>query len=440
MNTTILAGGEYSQVDRPSRFGLAKVILTILIAVLVGILHISGIFPPDDPPSYRIQIAAMAVGLMLVISAGKIGNFSKLKLIMLFLWSGFALMTLLSALVYDEKLQAVIWVCVGVPYLIFCVIPHASGRHGNVMILVAIILGLMPYIVWSLAKYSVVAPFRGVFENNNSFGMTVTTVTACLLALLRGAIPAKRKNVLQWLWIVGLSMSVVGAFLLILVSNSRTSLLCFSVLLMIFLGSLLFNTYKNRYWIVLAIAIMLGAMTFFAGSVFLDNNKDGYANKMITKIETKWKSGDVSDGRIPIWKAVVNDITLLGRGGSIFPAYYGGLAHNTYITVLGSVGIVALVFVTVIHGLVLFLACRMVVKNIRNDGYSIGPLLVVMNFFALGMTELVFGLLGNGINMTFLLMTGVLINAQGVGEAAIKFSPEQQTQAQLGMQLGGEAQ
>jgi len=377
---------------------------------------------------------------MLVISAGKMGNFSKLKFTMLFLWSGFAVMTLLSALIYDEKLQAVIWVCLGVPYLIFCVFPHASGRHGNLMILVAIILGLMPYLVWSLAKYSLDTPFRGVFENNNSFGMTVTTVTACLFALLRGAIGAKRKNFLHWTWIVGLSVSVVGAFLLIIMSNSRTSLLCFSVLLMIFLGSLLFNAYKNRYWIVLAIAVMLGAIAFFAGSVFLDDHKDGYANKMIAKIETKWKSGDVSDGRLPIWKAVVNDITLLGRGGSTFSAYYGGLAHNTYITVLGSVGIVAMLFIVLIHGLVLFLACRMAAKNIRDDGYAIGPLLVVMNYFALGMTELVFGLLGNGINMTFLLMTGVLINAQGVGETEMEFSPAQQTQAQLGMQLGGEAQ
>jgi O-antigen ligase len=420
MNTVSTPDNLILSAEKKSRVGWIKLFLTVAIAIMIGVLSTPGMYPNDAPPSYRLPVFAVLLAVIFFLSVGRIGMFSKRKLGMLFLWAGFSAMSLISGLIHEEELMGMLWMSLGVPYLIFCVFPQAAGRHGNVMVLVAIVLAYIPYVAASLILYPISNPYAGVFSNPNAFGMAVVTMSAALFGLLRGAIETASKSVFHWLWII--LIFLILTFLLILLSSSRTSLITYIILALIFAGSLFFNVYKHRWWIAVAAFAVLGALSFVLFPVFSDDARNSYLGRIVEKMETKLIKGDVSGGRFMIWKTVVNDVQLFGRGSYSFVQNYGTAAHNTYVMVLGGSGPLALVFLVAVHGMAIVLAYRRVVNDIRQDGYAIGPLLVIMNYIVLGLAELVFGILGNGINMSFLLMIGILVNEGLTEEKSMEYA------------------
>jgi len=402
--------GIHSRTDGKSKGGFFQAVLTIATAILIGVLSTPNMYAFDEVPAYRLPIFACMAGLIFVLSLGRIGKFSMQKLLILFLWAGFATMELIAGMIHNEDLLALIWLYLGVPYLILCVFPETAGRNGNIMVQLAIVLAFAPYIIVSLVLHPLSSPYPGVFNNPNSFGMAVATMSAGLLALLRGAISSAKTNTFHRVWTGLLCLAVCAAFPLILMSSSRTSLITFAVLMAIFSWSLFFDRYKNRRWIILTAVVILGSFSLLLLSGLSDDARYNYFGRIVEKMTTKAEAGDVSAGRFDIWQNALNDTSLLGRGNVNFVRYYGAPPHNTYISVLGSSGAIATVFLIAIHGLAVFIAYRRTVQNIRQDGYAIGPLLVIVNFLLLGLAELVFGILGNGINMSFLLMLGILVN------------------------------
>lgn len=440
MNTMSIAKDTNFHSNHKTGFGLVKVLLTIAIAGLIGVLSSSGMYANETPPTYRIPVFAGIVAVILLLSAGRVGSFSRRRLIMLFLWAGFAAMSLISGLLNNEDMLAMLWLSLGIPLLILCVFPHAAGRHGNLMVLLGIVLGFAPYIAASLILYPLNSSYRGVFSNANSIGMALATMSAAIFALLRGAISVKEKSVPCWTWIGVLCLTVGAAFPLIVLSNSRTSLITYAVLVMIFVWSLFFNRHKNRWWIVLTAVALLGAVSLFLVSGFSDDARTNYFGRIVDKMEEKTVSGDISGGRFGIWQAVISKIEWFGRGTTYFPQHYGANAHNTYFMVLGGLGPLALIFLVAVHGMAISIAYRRAVHNLRQDGYAIGPLLVVMNYMVLGLAELVFGILGNGINMSFLLMLGVLINENPANESAWQFEKADGLQGTVTSRLEGGTQ
>lgn len=437
MNTEHIAGNNTSGENK-QRFGLVKIILTIVIAVLIGVLSTPGMYTNNNPPTYRLPVFAAMVALVLLFSVGRIGKFSPQRLLLLFLWGGFAAMALISGLINGEDMLALLWLAVGVPYLIFCVFPQVSGREGNMMVLLAMVLAFTPYVAASLLLYPLTSPYPGVFENSNGFGMAVVTLSAALFGLLRGAIASRSKSIFHWTWI-GILFLMLAGFLIIM-SNSRTSLLTYAVLVSIFIWSLFLDAYKNRWWIGVTAAVLLATVAFFLASGLSDNTRTNYMARIIDKMETKIDAGDVSGGRFGIWQSVIDDFELFGKGTVSFPQNYGGNAHNTYLMILGSLGPIALIFLVGVHGLAIALAYRRVVRDIRQDGYALGPLLVVMNYMVLGLAELVFGILGNGINMSFLLMLGVLVNETPSIENSLQYAPAENIQPVMSSRLESELQ
>lgn len=397
-----------------NRMGFVQILLTLAITVMMGVLSTSAMYANDLPPPYRLPVFGGTVGLILMLSVGRVGTFSGQKLLMLFLWGGFGSMCLISGMLNRDDMLALIWMSVGVPYLIFCVFPEAAGRHGNIMVQLAILFAFVPYAVVSLFLYPVDSPYSGVFSNSNTFGITAATLSAGIFALLRGSIAIQDKTVFRWAWILFLCAGAAAALFLVLISNSRTSLVTYLTLMLIFMGSLWFNFRRNRWWIALSVLLVMGAVAVILFSGFVEDPRGNYLGRIVDKMMAKAVVGDATSGRTEIWYNVMNSIDWFGHGIATFTQNFGGLAHNTYFTVLGAVGPLALAFLLPVHAMALYLALRHFRQNIRHDGYAAGPLLVVVNYLMLGLAELVFGVLGNGINMSFLLMTGFLVNADPV--------------------------
>ncbi len=418
MNVDAINSAKGTPMQPKKYFGIVRVLLTITAATMIGVLSTPAMY--EKPPGYRVPIFAVLIGVLLILSGGQIGKFSKQRLWMMFWWGGFGSIAFVSGLQNHEDMIAALWLYLGVPYLIFCVFPQAAGIYGKEISAVAVVLAHLPYIIISLIQHPLSSPYVGVLTNPNLFGMMVATMSAGILALLRGAIFHSHKSILHWVWSLTLGLAVAAAFILIIKSSSRTSLITFAFSCLIFFWSLFFEARKNRFWIVLSLLIVIGTTSYFAVSVFSGEAEGRYFRGIVTKMQTKLESQDPMAGRFEIWKSVLADVQPFGYGTIGFPAHYGANAHNTYIMILGAMGPAALVFILSIHGMATYLALKMVFQNIRRDGYALAPLLIIANYIVLGFAELVFGILGNGINLSFLLATGILLNENWAEEKSMQ--------------------
>ena len=157
----------------------------------------------------------------------------------------------------------------------------------------------------------------------------------------------------------------------------------------------------------LAVTGFVAIFGYLLYSLAMDASGNSVMDTLVRKFLNKTVQGDVLGGRVNIWKGAVEDIRILGMGASFF---YDMPAHNDYVMILATKGPVTVFFAIAVRILALYLALRWTFFGIRQDGYALGPLLMIINFLILGLAENAGGTLGNGINMTFLLMAGILFN------------------------------
>ena len=399
--------GNYLQPAGQASFGVHKLLLTALAAGLMGVLSSSAMFAPSSPPFFRLPAAAAIIAVIFILTGFRVGKFSTWRLLSLVFWIGYALTSLISALIHRDTLLPEVWQFAGVPLILFMSFPRSAKRYGNVMVLSAIILAFAPYVLYSLVRYPIFTPYSGVFLNSNMFGMVVSTISAALFALLRGALNSRRFSVINMAWQMTLIVGLACSLILIFLSGSRTSFITFILMGMIFAGSLFFNVSRNRCMIALTVTAVISVTLYILGSAAMNITSTGFVDTLVNKFLNKLAQGDTTGGRLYIWKLVLSNIQLMGMGNGIF---FEQPAHNTYIMILATKGPIAVAFMVAVHLITLVLAVRRVFYDIRSDGYAIGPLLVVINYLVMGFAENVFGTLGNGINISFLLMAGVLFN------------------------------
>lgn len=407
MRTMDTTYNDYPQVNAQSGFGFHKLFLTALAAGLMGVLSSSALFPPSSPPFFRLPAAAAIVALMFLLSGFRIGSFSAWRMLALLFWSGFALTSLISALIHRDSLLPEMWQSIGVPLILFTMFPRSASRFADKIVLIAIILAFAPYIIVSVVKVPFFTPYSGVFLNANMFGMIVSTMAAAIFALLRGSLDESRFSLPTLLWQALLMGILAGSMVLIFLSGSRTSLVTFGMMCLIFFGSLFADMSRHRTMIAISLAAVFGILLYVLGSVALNTSATGFVEYVTNKFLNKMAQGDATGGRLYIWRLVLSHAQLMGLGSNIMGEQP---AHNTYIMILATKGPIAAAFMLALHLTTLLLAVRRMGWRIKQDGYSIGPLLVVINYLVMGLTENVFGTLGNGINISFLLMAGVLFN------------------------------
>lgn len=407
MKTMEATFGAYPQVNAQEGFGFHKLFMTALAAGLMGVLSSSALFPPSSPPFFRLPAAAAIVALMFLLSGLRIGKFSTGRLLALACWTGFALTSVISALLHRDSLLPEVWQAIGVPLILFTLFPRSVSRFGDKIVLFAIILAFAPYIIVSIIKVPFFTPYNGVFLNANMFGMIVSTMSAAILALLRGSLDQREFSLANLLWQAMLLGILAGSLVLIFLSGSRTSLVTFSIMCLIFFASLFVNMSRNRYMIAMSIAGIFGILLYILGSVAMNASATGFVEYLTNKFLTKIAQDDTTGGRVYIWRLVLTHAQLMGLGSNILGEQP---AHNTYMMILATKGPIAMAFMMAVHLTTLMMALRRVSFAIKYDGYSIGPLLIVVNYLVMGLTENVFGTLGNGINISFLLMAGILIN------------------------------
>lgn len=388
--------------EQKSIFGTKKWVFTGLLAGLIGILSSTVNFA--EPSSYRLPVTGMIIGLMLLMTGFRLGNVSKQGLILMFFWTGYSACCFASAIINNDILAGEAWQLFGVQFLIFFAVPFYAKRHGIRMVALGIVWGFAPYIAISLILHPLkLSYYAGVFENPNTMGMVLVALLAGLLSLLRGFITEAKRQFFSSIYMVVLVLGILATLILIVASSSRTSLSTAGLLLLIFVWSLFLDAAKNRLWVKM---VIIGTSIFLVFIMLAGNTVgSGVFGDMLKKFDR----GLIS-GRYNIWQTAINEATIFGHGNWYFLHKFGMVAHNNYIDVLGAKGIIALCFRVPFDLLVVFMAFRLAAGRVQQDGYAVGPLLVVVCYLVVGFGETVNGTLGHGIHISYLLMSGMVIN------------------------------
>ena len=214
-------------------FSFDKIVITLLLAALVSIL--SSVVDFSQPlPAWRLPATGAVVGSILIISRFRVGKFSLQALILLFFWSGYATMSVSSAIVSNDNIVGELWQLIGVPFVFFFVIPHYTKSNGISITAMAMVLGYIPFILSSLIFHPIEVNYEGIYANPNAMGMVAATWIVGLLILVRGYIIDSGRSLSKTFRSIIVGLSILVGLIIVVASSSRTSLITVGIVFFIF--------------------------------------------------------------------------------------------------------------------------------------------------------------------------------------------------------------
>ena len=209
-----------------------QILIVILLSILFGgasLISLGSADSPLDPAISIVRYSIVGASLLILTLMSPLSTwgFKPGSLPLLLLWLLFGMMSIVSGLVNGDlvPVRDGFWLLVGTPIIFFNAIPKIMPRTGNLSILVALILGHIPYILISFLLYPPEGEwlYRGVFANSNQMGFTAAVMGTSILVLLSETL---KNNIIS----IGL-IFVLGCILgVIIMSQSRNSLLAICVI------------------------------------------------------------------------------------------------------------------------------------------------------------------------------------------------------------------
>lgn len=389
-------------------FSFRQTLILILLAFLFGgsaLVGLGSFDNPLDPSILKLRYALVGLSLLLLLLMAHFDMWhfhTKKSLPLLLLWTLFNFVSVVSGLANNDStsVRDGFWLMLGIPLIFFNALPRLMKGHANRLIALALFLGHAPYIIISLWLHPLTTSlYRGVFANANQLGSASTAMAASIFILLIAALSAK-KSVGYVSLIV---LLLLGTFTLILVANSRTSLLAFFAMFSIFVWTSVPNP-KGLLKITVIATAIVSAILFLAS----EQTQLLWKNIELGFIEKIGRSETLS-GRGYIWGKTLDDVNLLGHGSDYFVSNFGMGGHNTIIEVLGRSGIIA-TYLILCFAIASFLYAYLYFKTYaKEDHYAIAPLVITVCFWILAMGEGMFGSLGQGITLTYMLSMGIVM-------------------------------
>ncbi|MBD2308799.1 O-antigen ligase family protein [Chroococcidiopsis sp. FACHB-1243] len=391
-------------------FSKRQILTTILLSILFGGISLIGLGSSDigyDPNimNLRYFLVGMSCLLLIMLARFRLGKFNDRAFPFIALWTSFSIVLIISGLANNDStiVRDGFWFAIGIPLVFFNALPHLMKENANITIAIAILLGHLPYIIISLLFY----PFenilyQGVFANSNQLGMTCTATSAGVFVLLIAALNAKKKTTYTYCYF----LLLLGNFILIFLSKSRTSLIAFFVIFAIFIWRMFKSDkrYMKHLFIILFVVITAVSLVFlFAG----EQSQIIWANVYSSFTEKEEYGG--FDSRETIWLKTLEDMSLLGHGYNYFDSNFGLGGHNTVIDVLGRNGIIA-AYLLFFLAIASFTYTYHYLKDYaEEDKYAVFPLLMTTCFWVFSMSEGMFGSLGNSVTIAYMLSVGVVL-------------------------------
>ena len=388
-------------------FNQRQTLILMLLAVLFGGSSLPGLASADaslDPSILRLRYVLVGTSLLLLLLMSRfdIWRFHSKAVPLLLVWTLFSFVSVISGLANNDStsVRDGFWLMLGIPMIFLNALPKLMKENANILIAVALFLGNVPYIVVSLWLHPLTTSlYRGVFANSNQLGATAAAMAAGLFIVLIAALSAK-KSVSYVSLII---LLLLGTFTMILVANSRTSLLAFFAMFSIFVWKSVPNP-KGLFKITVITTAISSAILLLAG----EQTHLLWKNIELSFI-AKIKGKETLSGREEIWKKTLDDMNLLGHGSDYFESKFGIGGHNTIIDALGRNGIIA-AYLLLCLGIASLLYAYLYFKTYaKEDHYAIAPLIITVCFWILAMGESMFGSLGSAMTLAYMLSMGVVM-------------------------------
>jgi hypothetical protein len=390
---------------------LRQTIITILLSVLFGGTSIMGLGNADiplDPAILRLRYLLVGTSLLILIlmSPFKQWGFHRQARPLLLLWSLFGFALVMSGLANNDTtiFRDGLWQMIAVPLIMFNAVPKAMKENAKLLMGMALFLGHIPYIVTSIVSHP---PgngtlYRGVFANSNQMGYTCATMSAGLFILLIGAWSAKK----DWRYLLPISAALLSLFVLIILANSRTSIIVFFLMFSVFLSEFVKNPKVVKKMIAIA-SVAVTAVLLFGGEQI---------EAMHNIVNNNFEAKEGLSGRDKIWESTLDESDLLGHGSNYFTLNFGLGGHNTIIEVIGMNGIIA-GNLLIAFGIASFFYTYAYFKTYgKEDCTAIAPFLITVCFWFLSMAEGMLGSLGNAMTLAYMLSIGIVISRPLTGK------------------------
>jgi uncharacterized membrane protein len=397
-------------------FSSGEIGLTLLLALLMGGASIVGLGSSDrpiDPIWLQIRYGLVGIPLIVLILTAIFKPAQVLQqryVLLLLLWLCFGTVAVLSGLVNEngKALADGAWLLIGVPCLFFYALPRAMGRSIPVGIALGLLFGHLPYAICSVVQSPPTTfPYTGIFSNSNQLGVTMMSMN-CGLSILLNKLVSEPSRPSRTFKILGLSGVIILSFGLILISNSRTSLIgsLMGLGLALYPVFQIFQNPRNAARFFLFSIGIAGTLLLYLGNeldAVVQGIGIGYANKL--------ESNDTFNGRSYIWGKTLQDSRLFGYGSNdYFTQKFDLGGHNSLIDILGQNGLIAAYLMIIFAILSLYYAYRYFREQFMVNPYAIAPLIIGIMFWTVSMAESMFGALGRGLTIAYLLSIGLMLH------------------------------
>ena len=390
---------------------LRQVIIAIALSVLFGgtsLITLGSYNIPLDPAVLKLRYLLVASSLLILIlmSPFKQWGFHRQDRPLLLLWILFGCGLLISGLANNDKtiFRDGLWQMIAVPLILFNAVPKAMKENANLLMGMALFLGHIPYIVTSIVSHppGTGTLYRGVFANSNQMGFTCATMSAGLFILLIGAWSAKKDG----RYLLPISAALLSIFVLIILANSRTSLIVCFIMFSVFFSEFMKNSQAVKKMITLA-SVAVTAVLLFGGEQI---------EAMLNILNNNFEAKEGLSGRDQIWGSTLDESDLLGHGSNYFTLKFGLGGHNKIIEVIGLNGIIA-GNLLIAFGLASFFSTYAYFKTYgKEDCAAIAPFLITVCFWFLSRAEGMFGSLGNALTLAYMLSIGIVISKPLTGK------------------------
>jgi len=384
---------------------LRQVIIVIALSVLFGgtsLVSLGSYNIPLDPAVLKLRYLLVASSLLILIlmSPFKQWGFHRQDRPLLLLWILFGFALLMSGIANNDTtiFRDGLWQMIAVPLIIFNAVPKAMKENANLLMGMALFLGHLPYIVTSIVSHPPAngTLYRGVFANPNYMGLICATMSAGLFILLIGAWSKKKDG----RYLLPISAALLSLFVLIILANSRTSIIVFLLMFSVFFSEFVKNSKAVKKMIAIA-TVAVTAVLLFGGEQI---------EAMHNTLNNNFDAKEGLSGRDYIWASTLDESDLLGHGSNYFTLKFGLGGHNTIIEVIGINGIIA-GNLLIAFGIASFFYTYGYFKTYgKEDCAAIAPFLITVCFWFLSMAEAMFGSLGNAMTLAYMLSIGIVMS------------------------------
>jgi len=384
--------------------------LLALISVFGGaaLLLLGSAFAPLDPTLAMARFVLIGGGLFALFPflPSGIARFRTTVggATSIFLWLLFGVLCLISSVVTYDTVRAtggVLWMLIGVPIIFFIGLPAVLGENAGKLVVLGLFVSHSLYIAISFYIYPELRfEYKGLFGHPNEMGMTAAVLALCCLAWI---VERAESGTFTRNSIVALTTLFAANCVLVVASGSRTSLL--AVLVTTAAAAFFCSRSLPRRRLFPTISVTLVALLL--GVAFLPDLS--FAQKTWDKHMQRLIKGDVLSKRDEIWEKTIDDLHFWGNGGEYFSEDIGVSAHNSLMQIMGERGPVAALIMACFAVLGLVRAFERALRRVPRRKFGATPALVSICFWTLSTGEGLFGSLGTGITLAYLVSVGVCL-------------------------------